>query len=60
MYSAYKIDGGLLDGFSFISPMPSSIVERDPIRNIPYIVIELPVASVLVVDTRFLNLRTIS
>jgi hypothetical protein len=60
MHSAYKIDGDLLNGFSFINLMPSSIVKRDLICNILYIVVELPVASVPVVNTRFLNLRTIS
>jgi hypothetical protein len=56
MHSTYKIDNDLLNDFSFIDLMPSDIVERDSIRNIPYIIVELPVTSVLVVNTRFLNL----
>jgi hypothetical protein len=59
IYSAYKIGNGLLNGFSFIDLILSNIVERDLIYNISYIIVELPVTSVLVVNTRFLNLRTI-
>jgi hypothetical protein len=56
IYSAYKINSGLLDGFSFINLIPLDIVERDPIYNILYIVVELLVTSVPVISTRFLNL----
>jgi hypothetical protein len=59
MYSAYKIDDGLFNGFSFISLMPSGIVEWDLIYNIPYMIVELSVISVFVVGMRFLDLRTI-
>jgi hypothetical protein len=60
IYSAYKIGGGLLGGFSFINLIPSNIVKRDLIRNISYIIVELPVTSVPVIDIRFLNLRIIN
>jgi hypothetical protein len=58
VYSTNKIDSGLLDSFSFISLIFSGIVKRDLVHNIPYMVVKLPVTSVPVISTRFLNVTS--
>jgi hypothetical protein len=60
MYLISKVNGSLLDRFSFIGLMSSSFIKGDLIRNVTYIIIEFPITSVSIVGTRFLNLRTTS
>ena len=56
MHSACQVGGSLLDGFSFACPVSSGFIERDPVRNVPDVVVELPITPVPIVGLWFLNL----
>lgn len=49
VHSTCQIGDSLLNGLSFACPVPSSLVEGDPVRNVSNIVVELPIAPVSVV-----------
>lgn len=41
VHTTREIAGALLNSFSFINPMAASFIERDPIRYVAYVIIEL-------------------
>ena len=60
MHSACQVGGSLFYCFSFTCPVLSGSIERDPIRNVFDMTVKLPIASVLIISLRFLNLGAAS
>src|SRR5205807_850306 len=59
MHLARKESGRLFDRLALTGPVSSCLVERDPVSDVSYVVVELPITTVPVVETRLLDLGSI-
>jgi hypothetical protein len=57
MYISNEVSGSLFHGFTLTNLMPPDSVKGNLIRNILYMIVELPVAAVPIINIRFFNFR---